>query len=67
MRGAGDPVGTLDDIGQAPAATVHAVVTLATLLGLDDGVGQVPGWLELLTPTTGSTTPKPDVPDTPPY
>ena len=31
-------------LGQPPVATVAVVVSLATLLGVDAGVGQIPGW-----------------------
>ncbi len=31
-------------LGQPPVATVAVVVSLATLLGVDRGVGQIPGW-----------------------
>jgi hypothetical protein len=35
---------TFAQLGQPPAATVHVVVSLATLLSQDAGVGQIPGW-----------------------
>src|SRR5665648_876714 len=31
-------------LGQAPAAFVNVVVSLPTLLGVDRGIGQIPGW-----------------------
>jgi hypothetical protein len=44
MRGwiPGDP--TFTALGKPPVATVQLIVTLPTLLGLDNGVGQIPGW-----------------------
>jgi hypothetical protein len=44
MRGwiPGDP--TFTSLGKPPVATVQLIVTLPTLLGLDHGVGQIPGW-----------------------
>jgi hypothetical protein len=44
MRGwvPGDP--TFTALGRPPVATVQLIVTLSTLLGLDHGVAQVPGW-----------------------
>jgi len=44
MRGwiPGDP--TFTALGEPPVASVQLVVTLTTLLGLDQGVGQIPGW-----------------------
>jgi hypothetical protein len=38
----GDP--TFTALGKPPVATVQLIVTLPTLLGLDHGVGQIPGW-----------------------
>lgn len=35
---------TFTALGQPPVATVAVVVSLATLLGVDRGVGQIPGW-----------------------
>jgi hypothetical protein len=35
---------TFAQLGQAPAAFVNVVVSLSTLLGVDAGVGQIPGW-----------------------
>jgi hypothetical protein len=35
---------TFAQLGRPPTATVHVVVSLATLLGMEAGVGQVPGW-----------------------
>jgi hypothetical protein len=35
---------TFAQLGESPAATVNLVVSLATLLGADRGVGQIPGW-----------------------
>jgi len=35
---------TFAQLGQAPAAVVNVVVSLSTLLGVDRGVGQIPGW-----------------------
>ena len=35
---------TFARLGKPPAATVHVVVSLATLLGVDAGVGHIPGW-----------------------
>jgi len=35
---------TFAQLGQAPAAFVNVVVSLSTLLGVDTGVGQIPGW-----------------------
>jgi hypothetical protein len=35
---------TFAQLGQAPAAFVNVVVSLSTLLGVDRGVGQIPGW-----------------------
>lgn len=31
-------------VGAPPPAQVHVVVSLTTLLGLDDGTGEIPGW-----------------------
>ena len=44
MRGQipGDP--TFTALGKPPVATVQLIVTLSILLGLDHGVGQIPGW-----------------------
>jgi hypothetical protein len=38
----GDP--TFTRLGRPPVATVQLVVSLPTLLGLDQGVGLIPGW-----------------------
>jgi len=38
----GDP--TFAELGAPPAAQVQLIVSLPTLLGLDHGVGQIPGW-----------------------
>ena len=38
----GDP--TFTALGQPPAAVVQLTVSLSTILGLDDGVGQITGW-----------------------
>jgi hypothetical protein len=38
----GDP--TFAQLGDPPAATVNVVVSLPTLLGVQAGVGQIPGW-----------------------
>ena len=35
---------TFAQLGRPPTATVNVVVSLATLLGLQAGVGQIPGW-----------------------
>jgi len=35
---------TFAQLGRAPAAFVNVVVSLSTLLGVDRGVGQIPGW-----------------------
>jgi len=35
---------TFATLGQAPAAFVNVVVSLPTLLGVDRGIGQIPGW-----------------------
>ncbi len=35
---------TFAQLGQAPVAFVNVVVSLPTLLGVDRGVGQIPGW-----------------------
>ena len=44
MRGwiPNDP--TFTTLGRPPVATVQLIVSLPTLLGLDRGVGQIPGW-----------------------
>ena len=34
-------------LGQAPAAFINVVVSLSTLLGVDRGVGEIPGWSAL--------------------
>ena len=35
---------TFTALGTPPAAQVQLIVSLTTLLGLDDGAGQIPGW-----------------------
>ncbi len=35
---------TFAQLGRPPAATVNVVVSLSTVLGLEVGVGQIPGW-----------------------
>lgn len=35
---------TFAQLGRAPVAFVNVVVSLSTLLGVDRGVGQIPGW-----------------------
>jgi hypothetical protein len=35
---------TFAQLGRPPVATVNVVVSLATLLGFEAGVGQIPGW-----------------------
>ena len=35
---------TFAQLGRPPAATVNVVVSLPTVLGLEAGVGQIPGW-----------------------
>jgi len=35
---------TFTTLGKPPVATVQVIVTLSTLLGLDRGVGLIPGW-----------------------
>ena len=38
-----DPMGAYRRLGEPPPAQVDLIVALSTLLGLDDGVGQIPG------------------------
>jgi hypothetical protein len=35
---------TFANLGKPPAAMVHLIVSLPTMLGADQGVGQIPGW-----------------------